>query len=284
MSATATHAPELDAETADGHRYRLIARLPQAPQRSLLWLPALGIGAKHYIPFADALAARGVAVFVHEWRGNGSSALRPCRDNDWGYRELLLQDIPCSERLAAAHAPDVPRAIGGHSLGGQLACCRLALQPDAADAIWLVGSGAPYWRAFPMPHRLWLPLAYRFIPWLARRKGFLPGRSIGFGGAEARSLIADWARTATGGRYAAKGIDADIDAAMAGIDAPVRAAVMDRDWLAPESSLRFLLSKLPRADARVARFDQGRLGTRADHYAWMKRPEAVAAWLTGGEA
>src|SRR5690606_15020503 len=116
-TASAPRPLDLDAETADGHRYRLVARVPDSPRRSLLWLPALGVAAKHYVPFADALAARGVAVFLHEWRGNGSSALRPSRDNDWGYRELLLQDIPCSERLVERHAPGVPRVIGGHSLG-----------------------------------------------------------------------------------------------------------------------------------------------------------------------
>src|SRR3546814_2801488 len=89
---------------------------------------------------ADALAARGVAVFVHEWRGNGSSALRPDRDHDWGYRELLTADLPASERAIDGLLPDLPRVIGGHSLGGQLACCRLALDPQAASAVWLVRS------------------------------------------------------------------------------------------------------------------------------------------------
>src|SRR3546814_1108046 len=101
------------------------------------------------LPISDALAARGVAVFVHEWRGNGSSALRPDRDHDWGYRELLTADLPASERAIDGLLPDLPRVIGGHSLGGQLACCRLALDPQAASAVWLVASGAPYWRAFP---------------------------------------------------------------------------------------------------------------------------------------
>src|SRR3546814_3000617 len=78
------------------------------------------------LPISDALAARGVAVFVHEWRGNGSSALRPDRDHDWGYRELLTADLPASERAIDGLLPDLPRVIGGHSLGGQLACCRLA--------------------------------------------------------------------------------------------------------------------------------------------------------------
>lgn len=274
-------AREIEAEAADGHCYRLTARIPEAARCGLLWLPALGIAAKHYLPLADALATRGVAVFVHEWRGNGSSRLRATPGCDWGYRELLLHDIPASTALVADTVPDLPRAIGGHSLGGQLACCHLGLQPDAAASIWLAGSGAPYWRAFPTPQRLWLPLAYRFLPWLARRTGYLPGRRIGFGGNEARSLIRDWSRTAISGRYAAEGVDADLETAMAQVASPVRAALFASDWLAPASSLRHLLSKLPAADAAVATFEATTLGTRADHYAWMKRPEAVVDWFCG---
>jgi predicted alpha/beta hydrolase len=276
-------AREIDTTAVGGHRYRLLARIPDAPRSSLLWLPALGIAARHYLPLAEALAARGVAVFVHEWRGNGSSGLRATPDSDWGYRELLLQDIPASTEVVADTTPGLPRVIGGHSLGGQLACCHLGLRPDAATSIWLAGSGAPYWRAFPSPQRLWLPLAYRFLPWLARRTGYLPGRRIGFGGNEARSLIRDWSRTAISGRYAAQGVDADLEAAMAQVASPVRAALFASDWLAPASSLRHLLSKLPAADAAVATFEAGTLGTRADHYAWMKRPEAVADWFCGGQ-
>src|SRR5690606_8203629 len=123
-------AHELPLAATDGHRYTLLARIPERADRSLLWLPALGVAARHYLPFADALAARGVAVFLHEWRGNGSSALRPDRDHDWGYRELLTADLPASEQAIDSLLPGLPRVIGGHSLGGQLACCHLALAPD----------------------------------------------------------------------------------------------------------------------------------------------------------
>lgn len=274
---------DIAVEAADGHRFRLIARLPAQPRRRLLWLPALGIAAKHYVPFAEALARRGIAVFLHEWRGHGSSDLRADRAHDWGYRALLGQDIPASERAMDALVPGLPPAIGGHSLGGQLACCRVALQPDAAKEIWLAGSGAPYWRAFPLPHRLWLPLVYRFLPWLATRTGHLPGRRIGFGGNEARGVIVDWARTATSGRYAAAGMDIDLDAALAGVAVPVRAALFADDWLAPETSLRFLLSKLRPPATDIATFDARRLGADADHYAWMKHSDAVADHFAGDD-
>ena len=282
----AVQVHEIPLAAADGHRYTLLARVPDRAGRSLLWLPALGVAARHYLPFADTLAARGVAVFLHEWRGNGSSALRPDRDHDWGYRELLTADLPASEQAIDSLLPGLPRVIGGHSLGGQLACCHLALAPDAAGALWLVASGAPYWRAFPPRTRWCLPLVYRFLPWLADACGALPGRRIGFGGSEARGLIRDWSRTALSGRYAAAGMGADLDAAMAAIEVPVHAAVMGDDWLAPVPSLRFLLSKLPRSPVRAMTFDSRALGAETDHFAWMRAPEAVARFLASrtGEA
>jgi len=263
----------------DGHRWELLAHLPERPRASLLWAPAMGVAAKHYLPLADALAQRGVAVFLHEWRGNGSSSLRAGRDCDWSYRELLLQDLPASEATVASAVPGVLRIAGGHSLGGQLACCRLGLAPDSAAALWLVASGSPYWRAFPWPHRAWLPLAYRFLPWLAQRRGVLPGRLIGFGGNEARGVIRDWARSGSSGRYAADGVDADLEAAMAPLRLPIRALALADDWLGPPSSLRFLLSKLPQSHAEIEVLDAARLRTGADHFSWMKRPEAVADGL-----
>lgn len=272
-------AGDVECAAADGHRYRLLARVPADADRAVLWLPALGVAAKHYLPLAEALAARGVAVFVHEWRGNGSSSLRAGRGCDWGYRELLQRDLPASAAAVAAAAPDAARIVGGHSLGGQLACCRLALDPQAATALWLVASGAPYWRAFPARTRWWLPLAYRFLPWLGDRRGALPGRRIGFGGNEARGVIRDWSRTALSGRYAAAGVDADLEARMSAIALPVRAATMRDDWLGPASSLRFLLSKLPRSPVRAVTLDPRALGTTADHFGWMRAPEAVAAFL-----
>ncbi|MBU8974920.1 MULTISPECIES: alpha/beta fold hydrolase [unclassified Lysobacter] len=272
-------ALDLDAQSADGHRFQLIARIPSAPHASLLWLPAMGIGAKHYLPFAEALARRGVAVFLHEWRGAGSSSLRAGRGSDWGYRELLTLDIPASEALVAQHAPDTPRILGGHSLGGQLACCRLGLSPESAQRLWLVGSGAPYWRAFPLRTACWLPFVYRFLAWLAQFHGALPGRRIGFGGQEARGVIHDWSRTGLSGRYAAQGVDLDLEAAMAALTLDVRAVVLAQDWLGPPSSLDFLLSKLRRANARIDVLSASALGARADHYAWMKQPDAVVEAL-----
>lgn len=267
---------EFPVASEDGHRWILLARIPESPRASLLWLPAMGVAAKHYLPLADALAQRGVAVFLHEWRGIGSSDRRAGRGSDWGYRELLQQDLPASEQTVGGAVPHAHRIYGGHSLGGQLACCRLGLSPNAAQALWLVASGSPYWRAFPAPNRYWLPLAYRFLPWLAQARGVLPGRSIGFGGNEARGVVRDWARSGMSGLYRAEGLSADLESGMREVELPIRALALADDWLGPESSLRFLLSKLPRSRADTEVLDAERLQTGADHFSWMKRPDAVA--------
>ncbi|WP_447897440.1 alpha/beta fold hydrolase [Stenotrophomonas sepilia] len=128
--------------------------MPAQPIARLLWLPALGVAARHYLPLAQALAAKGVAVYLHEWRGNGSSSLRPSRAQDWGYREVLEQDLPASQAVMAAadeEAGPLPWIIGGHSLGGQLACVHAGRNPLHFHHLWLAASGSPFWRGFPPP-------------------------------------------------------------------------------------------------------------------------------------
>lgn len=275
----AVQVDQLAVIADDGHRFTLEAHVPENPRARLLWLPALGVSTKHYRPFAQALAARGIACFLHEWRGHGSSPLRARRGVDWGYCELL-DDIRASETAGDAQLPTVERLIGGHSLGGQLACCRLGLDPQAADALWLVASGTPYWRNFPRPTRWWLPLAYRFLPWLARRVGHLPGRRIGFGGNEAAGVMADWGRSGLSGHYLPYGIDADLEAGMAQFSGRLRGIALADDWLGPLPSLHHLTNKLADARTRLMTLDAAALAAPADHYGWMRQPDAVADWLT----
>lgn len=273
---------ETSLTAGDGHRWTLLSHLPRQPRAHLLWLPALGVAARHYQPLADALARHGIATHLHEWRGNGSSSLRASRITDWGYRELLALDLPAS--MAALPTDDARRLLGGHSLGGQLACCFAGQHPTAFAGLALVASGTPYWRTFPPPRGWLLPLAYRFLPWLARRRGALPGRRLGFGGNEARSLIADWARVGLTNRYAATGLEQDLEAGMARLRLPVEGVLLDRDWLAPAASLQALMSKLPHASSRVARLDAASLQGPADHFSWMGQPDAVATTLAEGFA
>ncbi|WP_133501264.1 alpha/beta hydrolase family protein [Cognatilysobacter terrigena] len=264
---------------ADGHRWEALVVRGECVDRCLVWLPALGVPARSYEPFARELAARGVATVVHEWRGFGSSSLRASRTADWAYRELLRVDVPATLHLARSTFGRM-HVIGGHSLGGQLASCTQALTDAKADELWLVASGSPYWRVFPRPLRFGLPLAYRLLHGLARTFGALPGRRIGFGGTEARGVIRDWSRTGLSGRYVAPHVG-DIEPHLATVTSLVRGVLFAHDLLAPRSSLDYLIGKMRPEKVDVALLDASTLGTHDDHFAWMKTPGAVADALAG---
>ena len=269
----------LPLEAADGHRWEVLAARGERVDRCLVWVPALGVAARNYEPLAREFASRGIAVVVHEWRGLGSSSLRASRRVDWGYLELLRHDLPSTVDAARTAFGRVD-VLGGHSLGGQLACCLQALDAPAS-ALWLVASGAPYWRAFPAPTRHWLKPAYRLLDALARLFGALPGRRIGFGGNEARGVIRDWSRTGLTGRYAARGIG-DMDAPLRAVAVPRHGVLLAHDWLAPRSSLDYLASKMSPDATRIDVLDAAALGAHDDHFAWMKSPAAVVDALLAG--
>jgi predicted alpha/beta hydrolase len=269
--------------SADGARAELLVQRPVGEATQVVyWLPALGVAAKHYLPLAQALAERGVAVAIHEWRGIGSSNKRADRREDWGYRQLLEDDLPAGVAALRALLPRGRLTLGGHSLGGQLAALYASLHPQDAAGLLVVASGAPYWRQFPLAPLLWL--AYVLAPWLARLVGHLPGRRIGFGGNEARQLIDDWARTGRTGRYAAAGMPVDFEALLGRLELPILGLRMHDDWLVPPASLSWLLGKMPRSPNAQQVITADELGNdKADHFGWMKTPEAVAVhvaqWL-----
>jgi predicted alpha/beta hydrolase len=272
----------------DGACFELLCVHPLGTWRQLLyWLPAMGIPARHYLPLAEALAAHGVAVVVHEWRGIGSSNRRAGRHADWGYRELLAHDLPAALATVRTHWPQAACWLGGHSLGGQLGSLYAGLHPSGFAGLVLVASGAPYWRRFRLGGLI--GAAYVLAPWLAALVGYLPGRRIGFGGNEARGVIADWARSGRSGRYAAAGMAQDFEQALAALSLPSLALRLQDDWLGPQASLDWLLGKMPRVRAQVEIVTAHDLdGNAADHFGWMKTPEPIAVrianWIAAQDA
>ena len=272
----------------DGARCELLATLPAGRWQQLLyWMPAMGMPARHYLPLAQALAVAGVAVVLHEWRGIGSSDRRAGRDCNWGYRQLLQDDLPAGMAAVRQRWPQARCWLGGHSLGGQLGLLYASLYPHDFVGVVLVASGAPYWRRFR--HGWLIGAAYALAPWLAALVGHLPGRRIGFGGNEARGVIADWARSGRSGRYAVAGMTEDFERLLAALQLPVLALRLQQDWLGPPASLAWLLGKLGPAARRVETILRDDLdGTPADHFGWMKAPAPVAAriagWLAGEDA
>jgi predicted alpha/beta hydrolase len=266
----------LEVTAADGARARLQLHLPDAPLAALYWLPALGVGIGPNETFADALAARGIAVAIHEWRGLGGSDRRAARDCDWGYRELLDLDLAAGMLAARTELPAASWGWGGHSLGGQLALLEAARR-SASEPVFLVASGQPYWRAFGPWRGTGVRLFAHAIAPVTALVGHFPGRRLGFAGREAGRLMREWAMTARRGDYRFGDFGDELDQALQVHAGPVLAIRMAEDRLAPRGAIERLRALAPRAHWQVLDFDTAQVTTRRpDHFGWLRDPPAVA--------
>jgi predicted alpha/beta hydrolase len=266
----------LSPNAADGARVRLQLHLPPRPRAALYWLPALGVGIGPNERFADALAERGVAVAIHEWRGLGGSDRRASRRCDWGYRELLELDLAAGRQALRAALPDLQWLTGGHSLGGQLALIDTARRGDDAPVL-LVASGHPYWREFPGLRAAGVRLFAHAIRPLTALCGHFPGERLGFAGREASTLMRDWAGTALRGDYAVEPFGPALDEAVSRYRGRALAICMAQDTLAPPAAIGRLRAMAARAEWTLREFGHAELGARRpDHFGWLREPAAVA--------
>lgn len=250
----------------------------------LLWLPALGVTARHYLRLAETLAKRGVNVAVHEWRGAGSSNLRASRQCDWGYRELLEHDIPASFDAARSALPDMRWVSAGHSIGGQFACLHAATNPGASAAIAMVASGSPYWKTFPANKQWLMRMVPPIVDVVTAVCGYYPGKRIGFAGTEARTLMRDWAQSARTGHYSAYIENVDYERSMREFAKPVLNIRLADDALCPTESCEWLLGKFPGIDAQRASLSASEFESgQASHFSWLKEPgpiaQRIANWI-----
>ena len=77
MSAAQLRESVLRVRATDGASADLLLVQPVATVRDvLLWLPALGVAARNYLPLARANAAHRLATPMNERRGAGSTGRR----------------------------------------------------------------------------------------------------------------------------------------------------------------------------------------------------------------
>lgn len=279
--------PVVQVEAEDGHRFELIEVAPAETMRTMLLLPGMGISARHYIAFAECLAESGTRVFIHEWRGNGSSSLRADTNYDWGYRELIEVDLQTALGVVARRVGS-PVWLGGHSLGSQLACLATARRPQAAVGLILIAGGAPYAGLFNWRMRVLLTIVYRAFPMVSGLVGHFPGKRMGFAGTEAHRVMADWARTGRTGRYDLATLDFEAEAALGRLEYPVLTVRMEADGWVPPASLEWLLAKLPGCQVEQRIITTEGQGRRADHFGWLDAPAAtadvVSQWFAGAKS
>ena len=139
----------------------------------------------------------------------------------------------------------------------------------------LVASGSPHWRGFPAPRRPVVFALSHLAPVVAKLVGHFPGDRLGFGGREARRLMADWSRLARTGRFLPTGASHDFEAALATLACPILAVAIEGDAYSPPAAVERLCAKLPAARLERWQWRAPRAGTRW-HFQWARRPDAIA--------
>ena len=248
---------------------------PTAPV--CLCLPAMGLAARYYRPFAEALAhALAGTVAVADLRGQGESDARARRGARFGYREIVEQDLPALLDALAGRFWGRPLFVIGHSLGGQLATLSAIHRQDRLAGLVLVAAGTAHYRAWPHADRWRVRLAVSGIRAAATVLPWYPGSVLGFGGDQPRRLMRDWSYNAFTGKYRCTGSRIDYEARLAALRLAVLAVAIRDDPVAPPGAVSELLAKLPQTEQKRLEVD----GVPSDrpwrrHFSWARCPDTV---------
>lgn len=269
---------EIIVRASDGYDVPLEVFESPAPRARLLILPALGIQARLYRRLGEQLADCGISAIALEQRGHGRSALRPSRKCDFGFREWLQADIPAALDWLHSRKPEAPVFLAGHSLGGHLALMARSLYPQRIAGVVLLTTATPYYGCYGGITRLQVGFLIASVPLLSAALGYFPGDRIGFGGREARRLMADWLVMARRNRYFASGMEpADLEPLVQSEPGPVLSIHCDRDNLAPMAAVQGVTIRLRQSRVEHVEITSDALGTRADHLSWARQPAIAAA-------
>lgn len=257
---------------------RLFAGPDAAP--AIVLFPGLGIPAGFYDLFAQALCSRGFNVAIGELRGQGDSRPRPDANSTYGYHELVSIDFPAIFEVVREQFPASTPYVMGHSMGGQLAVMYAARVRGRLGGVILVASGSPYYRGFSGMGSPGLLLGSAAMSITANIAGFWPGDKLDIGGfgRQSKVLISDWSRFARTGRIEPEGADINYDERISRLTLPVLSVSIEGDELAPRSSAKNLVRKMPNADVTIWHQEQP-LG----HNGWIRNPsgtiDRVVEWL-----
>lgn len=188
------------AAATDGYELA-ITRFPAEGRAwaTMLFAGAMAVPQDFYAPFARFLAQAGIHVLTFDFRGMGASRPNDLAALDATASDWAGKDLEAMLGEARRAGPQLPLAVMGHSLGGQL----LGLVPSngAVRAVLNIAAGSGYWRLNDrMPVRLrifWFVL----VPVLTPLFGYFPGRRLRAIGDLPAGVVRQWRRWCLDPRY-----------------------------------------------------------------------------------
>lgn len=261
--------PILRFSTYGGEQDALLMT-PSAPRAVVGVLPAVGIRAAYYAEFFAALNARGIAGVAADWIGAGDSPVRASRRMSWSYREMV-HGHAAGLHEAATKRLDVPFFWLGHSLGGHIAMLHAGLTPSVRG-VALFASGSPHYKAWKGRERVLMSSGALLVRVISGAMGYFPGTQLRFGERESAAWARDWYRLHRSGSYSHTGFDGD--ALLRRMNAPVLAATVFDDRLAPAESCDLLIARSGTEDVTKATWNEGHA---VGHNRWPRRLTERAA-------
>lgn len=251
------------------------------PRACILMFTAMGVEARYYQHFAEALSKTGFQVLTVDYRGNGLSSVRPKRGLHFGYETIISIDYAEVISFFRNRYPELPIFFLGHSLGGQLSTLFAARHPEIAKGIIQVACSSVFYKNYPNQKRqAWI--ATRLFDKIARIIGYFPGKTIGFGGKESIGVMRDWCTQGKTGRYDLFETDFDYETALSNLKTPLLTIGVANDHLAPKAAREHLFNKLhPESPKRQIEWSKSNTG-RSDlnHFSWAKKPEGLISFFT----
>ncbi|ACU37511.1 alpha/beta hydrolase family protein [Actinosynnema mirum] len=277
-----TGARALVLPVAGGHQLclRVFAPLADDPAAPVLVIvPAMGITASYYDPFAEALAHQGFPVVACDLRGHGASVPAISRRSRHGQQDAVAVDLPAIVAAARREFPGRPLVLLGHSIGGQLATAYLSRPEADADGLALIASGTPHHRVYPPLRALRVLLGTQAAALLGRAWGYFPGDRVGFAGRESAGVVRDWARFARTGSFRPDGADLDYERAMAAVDVPVLVVSVEGDLMHTPAAMAALTAKLGAGRVTERRYTAADAGQPLDRYRWVRVRGPLPTWV-----
>ena len=246
----------------------------------ILFIPALGTPAAYYTEIGEEFAKQGYLFVTLELRGQGEDLPLASRKRDFGYEQLIDNDVRFTLSYLRKQYPHTQIVLAGHSLGAQLAVLyssRYEASPVNKNfQILAIASATPYYKYF----RTGLYFMTYVFNFSSALLGYFPGKQLGFAGREARTLMKDWCGLVRSNQYNFNNSTSDYEAALPILSTSVKSVSFEGDNFAPMRGIQGWLDKLSQCEVSYQTVNAGQLELkRLNHMNWTKVPKRVVPIL-----
>ncbi|MFK7771709.1 MAG: alpha/beta fold hydrolase [Saprospiraceae bacterium] len=242
----------------------------------IIIFPAMGVRGSYYEILGKEISEEGFDAITTDLRGIGNSSLRPSKKNDFGYHEMLELDYKNILEKVKTIFPNKKVIALGHSLGGQLASLFSAKNSNSFDGLILIACCSVYYKGWGSKQ---LPTLFmtQFFYFVSVLLGYFPGKKMGFGGTEAKTVMRDWSSQSRTGKYIFKNNDFNFEEALEKVTIPILAISFQADTFAPQKAVEHLMGKFgERANKEYVYLKNNDLrNENFSHFNWVKKPKEI---------